>query len=58
MTGKVYSIAISDKFVKLFTNYFKLRVQKYGDFLLNCTKLPLIVLCWNLNRRYGEQILK
>ena len=20
--------------------------QKYGDFLLNCKKIPLIVLCW------------
>ena len=23
-----------------------LRVQKYGCFLLNCRKIPLVVLCW------------
>ena len=28
----------------LFQNYFK--GQKYGGFLLNCTKTLLIVLCW------------
>ena len=28
--------------------YFKIisREQKYGGFLLNCTKIPLIVFCW------------
>ena len=24
-----------------------LRVQKYGGFLLNCTKISLTVLCWS-----------
>ena len=27
-----------------------LRVQKYGGFLLNCTKIQLIVLCWKLQQ--------
>ena len=37
------SIASSAVFANLFKNYF--RVQKYGGFLLNCTKISLIVLC-------------
>ena len=45
--GRLQSLANSAIMVNLFKNYFKLRVQKYGGFLLNCTKNPLIVLCWN-----------
>ena len=45
--GKLQSIANSAIMANLFENFFKLRVQKYGGFLLNCTKIPLIVLCWN-----------
>ena len=44
--GKLQSIANSAIMANLFENFFKLRVQKYGGFLLNCTKIPLIVLCW------------
>ena len=42
---KMKSIASSAIFANLFKNYF--RVQKYGGFLLNCTKLSLTVLCWS-----------
>ena len=41
---KMKSIASSAIFANLFKNYF--RVQKYGGFLLSCTKPPLTVLCW------------
>ena len=34
---KIKSIASSAIFANLFENYS--RVQKYGDFLLNCTKI-------------------
>ena len=42
---KMKSIASSAIFANLFKNYF--RVQKYGGFLLNCTKISLTVLCWS-----------
>ena len=42
---KLKSIASSAIFVNLFKNYF--RLQKYGDFLLKCTKVSLTVLCWS-----------
>ena len=41
---KIKSIASSAIFRKLFENYF--RLQKYGGFLLTCTKILLTVLCW------------
>ena len=41
--GKLHSIASSAILENLFKNY---SLQKYGGFLLNCTKIPLIVLCW------------
>ena len=44
-TQKTESIASSAIFANLFKNYF--RVQKYGGFLLNCTKISLTVLCWS-----------
>ena len=37
-SGKMQSIASSATLGNLFKNYFKLRVQKYGGFLLNCRK--------------------
>ena len=40
---KIKSIARNAIFANLFKNYF--RVQKYGGFLLNCTKISLAVLC-------------
>ena len=40
---KIRSLASSAIFANLFENYFQ--VQKYGGFLLNCTKILLIVLC-------------
>ena len=42
---KMKSIASSSIFANLFKNYF--RVQKYGGFLLNCTKVSLTVLSWS-----------
>ena len=45
---KMKSIASSAIFANLFKNYF--RVQKYGGFLLNCTKISLTVLCWNFQQ--------
>ena len=39
------SMASSSIFANLFKNYF--RMQKYGGFLLNCTKISLTVLCWS-----------
>ena len=48
---KMKSRASSAIFPNLFKNYF--RVQKYGGFLLNCTKHFLTVLCWHC-----EKILK
>ena len=39
---KIKSIASSAIFSNLFKNYFR-RVQKYGGFLLNCTKVSLTV---------------
>ena len=42
---KMKSIASSAIFANLFKNYF--RVQKYGGFLLNCTKISLTVLCYS-----------
>ena len=43
--GKLHSIAGSAMHLQSYLN-ITLRVQKYGGFLLNCTKIPLIVLCW------------
>ena len=40
---KIKSIASSAIFRNLFENYF--RLQKYGGFLLTCTKILLTVLC-------------
>ena len=42
--GKMQSIG-----VLYLQTYLKiaLRVQKYSGFLLNCTKISLIVLCWS-----------
>ena len=40
--GKLNSIASSAILANLFKNYFK--GAKCGDFLLKCTKIPLIVL--------------
>ena len=50
--GKLHSIASSAKYLE---SYLKitLRVQKYGGVLLNCTKIPLIVLCWKFQRTVG-----
>ena len=42
---KMESIASSAIFANLFKNYF--RAQKYGGFLLNCTKISSTVLCWS-----------
>ena len=42
--GKLNSIASSAILANLFKNYFK--GAKCGDFLLKCTKIPLIVLYW------------
>ena len=42
---KMKSIASSSIFANLFKNYF--RVQKYGGFLLNYTKISLTVSCWS-----------
>ena len=41
---KIESIASRAIFSNLLENYFS--VQKYGGFLLNCTKILLTVLCW------------
>ena len=38
-SGKMQSIASSATLGNLFENYFKLRVQKYGGFLLKCKKI-------------------
>ena len=41
--GKITSASYTCNFIwKLLT----IRGKKYGGFLLNCTKIPLIVLCW------------
>ena len=45
---KMKSIASSAIFANSFKNYF--RMQKYGGFLLNCTKISLTVLCWNFQQ--------
>ena len=42
--GKLHIMASCAILAILFKNYFK--GAKYGWFLLNCTKIPLIVLCW------------
>ena len=42
-TGKLHSIANS-AILKIYLKV-TLRLQKYGFFLLNCTKIPLIILC-------------
>ena len=42
---KIKSIASSTKFANLFKTYYV--VQKYGGFLLNCTKISFTVLCWS-----------
>ena len=42
---KMKSMASSSIFEDLFKNYF--RLQKYGSFLLDCTKISLTVLCWS-----------
>ena len=42
---KMKSIASSAIFANSFKNY--IRVQKYGGFLLNYTKISLTVLCWS-----------
>ena len=39
------SMASSSIFADLLKSYF--RMQKYGGFLLNCTKISLTVLCWS-----------
>ena len=49
---KIKSIASSAIFANLFENYF--RVQKYGGFLLNCTKILLTVCVGDLNSRHCE----
>ena len=41
---KIKSIVSRAILANLFENYFI--VQKYGGFLLNCTKILLTVLCW------------
>ena len=40
---KMKTIASNSIFANLFKNYF--RVQTYGGFLVNCTKISLNVLC-------------
>ena len=42
---KITSIASRAIFANLFENCF--RVQKYGGFLLNCTKILMTFLCWS-----------
>ena len=42
---KMKSVASSAIFANFVKNYF--RVQKYGGFLLNCTKISLTVLRWS-----------
>ena len=42
-TGKLHSIANS-AILKIYLKV-TLRLQKYVFFLLNCTKIPLIILC-------------
>ena len=42
--GKLQSITSSAILANLFKNYFE--GAKYGAFLLHCTKIALIVLCW------------
>ena len=50
-------LAVLYIFANLFKNYF--RVQKYGGFLLNYTKILLTVLCWVSRSTVDtEQILK
>ena len=41
---KLHIIASCSILANLFKNYFK--GQKYDNFLLNSTKIPLIDLCW------------
>ena len=50
---KIRSLASSAIFANLFENYFQ--VQKYGGFLLNCTKILLFCV---LNSQHCQYILK
>ena len=44
--GKLHSIPTSDILAKIFKKYFKGGKIWWFSALVNCTKIPLVVLCW------------